>query len=174
MKSATEEDERRNLMFEQLLPKKRTSRNQHGGSLQDLPEALSNDLYGNAFHCHNNYGTVGNSSTHSSGGKKHSRRKHSSTSSSSVSSRQREGGSLPNNVNMPSPVDQFISDYRTKTGKKIGGKFDGKLEKAHTVIDMGDVGDPDEKLHLLAHDSLVSLDFLASFPELLGIFFDLV
>lgn len=81
-------------------------------------------------------------------GKRHQRQK---KYSSSVSSRQREGGSLPCNVNvstsLPSANDHpFLNEYK-KNQKQV--KIE--IKNDDTVIDMGDDG---ETMHLLAHDSL--------------------
>lgn len=136
-----------------------SNRHTQGGSLQDLVETVKQDQL-----------------LESDGS--HSRRQHNSRQKkySSVSTRQREGGSLPSNVNCNPYEDHFSNDFG-KRGIKIekailmsqntgvtrqdcfnrGGddsQQDGKL--AHTVIEIGD-SDADETCHLLAHDSLAQV-----------------
>lgn len=152
MEKTTEEDEARQLHFDNMYnPLQRKSRNnRNGGSLQDLQDALNSDQFGNNYQT--NYGTMNASGRPNStqSGKKHSKRKQ-----SSVSSRQREGGSLPNDVNK---IDQFLSECRSNHKRSIkgDGKFADKLTSQsphHTIIDMME-GDPVERQHLLAYDSL--------------------
>lgn len=104
---------------------------------------------------------------------------------SSVSSRQREGGSLPSNVNasLPGSHVTFLSEYKSKAHKNertvVNTAGSGLLANrllgvdsvnsarddtnllndtkiSHTVIEIGNV-EPDENRHLLAHDSLASV-----------------
>ena len=147
MKKTTEEDEQKNnSYFEHLSKKRSTQRQQHGGSLQDLPEALSNELY----YTTTNYGSInsGNSGAYNVHGKRHQRQK---KFSSSVSTRQREGGSLPCNVNVstsqPASNDPpFLDEYRNKQAT-----VQMDMKNNDTVIDIGDEG---EKRCLLAQDTL--------------------
>lgn len=121
--------------------------NRNSGSLQDL-NVDPGDQFGN-YYPPNNYGAINQTGRPSStqGGKKHSKRKQ-----SSVSSRQREGGSLPSDVNI---VDQFIHDNRKRSMKYDGKSFGVSSGPQHTVINME--CDPEEKQHLLAHDSLAQV-----------------
>ncbi len=135
-----------------------SNRHTQGGSLQDLVETVKQDQL-----------------LESDGS--HSRRQHNSRQKkySSVSTRQREGGSLPSNVNCNPYEDHFSSDFGKRgiknekailmsgsTGvtrqdcfNREDSQQDGKL--GHTVIEIGD-GDVDETSHLLAHDSLAQVN----------------
>ncbi|KAG4080259.1 hypothetical protein HA402_010751 [Bradysia odoriphaga] len=133
-----------------------SNRHTQGGSLQDLAETDKQDQLLESD------GIIGS----------HSRRQHNSRQKkySSVSTRQREGGSLPSNVNCNPYEDHFSNDFGKrgiKNEKAIlmsGGttRQDGfnrgedsqqEGKAGHTVIEMGD-GEVDETCHLLAHDSL--------------------
>jgi hypothetical protein len=108
--------------------------------------------------------------------KHHSRKKH-----SSVSSRQREGGSLPCNVNdSTSATASFLkevskrssksknkTDYGTiampsETTESVGANKDElqtgekTIRQRDTIIDIEE-GESDETKHLLAHDSLAQV-----------------
>lgn len=135
-----------------------SNRHTQGGSLQDLAETDKQDQLLESD------GIIGS----------HSRRQHNSRQKkySSVSTRQREGGSLPSNVNCNPYEDHFSNDFGKrgiKNEKAImmsggarqdgfnRGDDDGKA--VHTVIDIGD-GEVDETSHLLAHDSLARVSSL--------------
>lgn len=79
MKSAEREDQAHDTSLRNVHPKRNSGRHTHGGSLQDLVVSDYNIDFG-----------VSHTKKHNSRQKKYS---------SSVSSRQREGGSLPSNVN---------------------------------------------------------------------------
>lgn len=143
-----------------------SNRHTQGGSLQDLAETDKQDQLLESD------GIIGS----------HSRRQHNSRQKkySSVSTRQREGGSLPSNVNCNPYEDHFSNDFGKRGIKNekailMSGttrqecfnrgedpQQDGK--PVHTVIDMED-GDADETCHLLAHDSLAQVRSLKSFPS---------
>lgn len=141
---------------------------QHGGSLQDLVDAVRADCLLDA-------------AEHSScrGGNRHNSRQ---KKYSSVSSRQREGGSLPTNVNSKECPDEqsFLSEFnkrKTKLEKVHGSRSVVASDEAdeaaagdggdggggsssvrspsstHTIIEI----EPDETQHLLAHDSLAQV-----------------
>lgn len=103
-------------------------RHQHtqGGSLQDLVDSV------NSEHLDGDYTLSGQTRRH------HQHSRHAKY-SSSVSSRQREGGSLPSNVNNPASlacIDTFLlSNYRggikKDNYKKDGSKVDGLNSAAH-------------------------------------------
>lgn len=130
-----------------------SNRHTQGGSLQDLVETVKQDQLLESD------GT-------------HSRRQHNSRQKkySSVSTRQREGGSLPSNVNCNPYEDHFSNDFGKrgiKNEKAIlmsgvtrpdcfsrGGGDDSQQD--HTVIEMGDA-DVDETSHLLANDTLAQV-----------------
>lgn len=138
-----------------------SNRHTQGGSLQDLVETVKQDQLLESD------GLIGS----------HSRRQHNSRQKkySSVSTRQREGGSLPSNVNCNPYEDHYSNDFGKrgiKNEKTIlmsgagvtrqdcfnrgeDSQPDGKL--GHTVIEIGD-GDVDETSHLLAHDSLAQVN----------------
>lgn len=152
-----------------------------GGSLQDLVD--SDD------HLDVDYLSSGQS-------KRHQQNSRYTKYSSSVSSRQREGGSLPTNVNHPVSFDSQFFNNRINTtisekskesresernatihhnrnalaGDSINHNRDdiaqsnattsiitsasSTNDKPHTIID---IEDPDDKSHILAHDSLAQV-----------------
>lgn len=150
---------------------------QQGGSLQDLFEAANNEQSMDS-----DFSLTSQSKQHQLG----SRHK---KINSSVSSRQREGGSLPSNVNVStsykepflyelnkSHSKQTHKNDRSSGGPNIGlgsrqnsigsgcrddtgGSVDAK--KTHTVIKIDD-DDEDETKHLLAHDSLAQVGYRKS------------
>ena len=148
LKSTTEEDEMEKYnMFKTLLSNKKRSshRHQHGGSLQDLTEAISNSDFGTPSTYGSNH-TSGYNHTASYTSKKQNRSNNRKNSTNSVSTRQREGGSLPSNVNQSvivQPVAPFLQDLEYKYNKK------GNLE--HTIIDMGMINDGERKYLLAGH-----------------------
>lgn len=168
-----EDQARDSYLHHRLISRSNRGSSRHhtqGGSLQDLVEAVNNELDGDFL--------VGSQSKrlhqHSSRHKKYS----------SVSSRQREGGSLPSNVNVSTSYKEpFLNEF-TKTQKShknertivlsgSGGgcgiarqdsqgsgcrdeATTGDSKKSHTVIEIDD-DDADEMRHLLAHDSLAQV-----------------
>lgn len=156
----------------------------HGGSLQDLVEAVNNEQL-----LDSDYLLAGQNKRHHL----HSRHK---KNNSSVSSRQREGGSLPSNVNVSTPYrEPFLYELNSKPtcgkghkerscgsscsgsssstggggsgGPGLGSRqnsigsgcrddIGGDTKKTHTVIEI-DCDDEDETKHLLAHDSLAQV-----------------
>lgn len=139
-----------------------SNRHTQGGSLQDLVEAARNDrLLDPDFPLSGNV----RRHQHNSRQKKYS----------SVSSRQREGGSLPSNVNCNQcPYeDSFLTEFNKRKnkldkvhGSSVGtaGGLDEVAETSprsavpHTVIEI----EPDETRHLLAHDSLAMVSHTTS------------
>lgn len=152
-------------------------RHPHGGSLQDLVDAVRKEHL------------LDNDHVGRSGGRHHNSRQ---KKYSSVSTRQREGGSLPSNVNCKEcPYEQsFMSEFKKRKNKleKVHGSRSavamddtemlstgrplyisaaaskaasvcgvGAVESApssHTIIEI----EPDETAHLLAHDSLAQVN----------------
>lgn len=134
----------------------------HGGSLQDLVDAVQSE------HIDINIGG-------------HSRRHHTSRTKkfSSVSTRTREGGSLPTNVNctagnnpehlfpdIPRKISQIKSIDKNSLATAIVSRQDGNCTRSddiqmipddkisHTIIEI----ESDETRHLLAHDSLAQVE----------------
>ena len=110
-------------MFRTLLSNKKRSshRHQHGGSLQDLTEAISNSDFGTSSTYGSNHTSGYNHTTASYTSKKQNRSNNRKNSTNSVSTRQREGGSLPSNVNQSvivQPVAPFLQDLEYKYNKK--------------------------------------------------------
>lgn len=137
------DDQESDFCFGYTKSQRGSNRHTQGGSLQDLAETNKLD---------ESFGRT----------KKHHHQRHHKN--SSVSSRQREGGSLPTNVNyslshyMGHDEPGFLREEHKKKLKAM--KQDGKKESqyieekpGHTVIDIGEC-DMDETQHLLAHDSL--------------------
>lgn len=144
------------------------NRHSHGGSLQDLVEAVNSEHL-----LDGEFPLVGQSkrmNQHNSRHKKYS----------SVSSRQREGGSLPSNVNVSiSYKEPFLNEFNKgdkahtnerNVGANAGGLGSrqnsigsgreesavGETKRSHTVIEMHD-DDVNETRHLIAHDSLAQV-----------------
>ncbi|KAJ6635666.1 hypothetical protein Bhyg_14252 [Pseudolycoriella hygida] len=139
-------------------PVRGSNRHTQGGSLQDLVETVKLDQLLESD------GLIGNLA----------RRQHNSRQKkySSVSTRQREGGSLPSNVNCNPYEDQFSNDFGkrgVKNEKSIlmsGSNVtrpdtcfvrtdDLQQDRTlgHTIVQIDD-GITDDTAHLLAHDSL--------------------
>lgn len=89
----------------------RGSNNQHGGSLQDLKESGAHDMLDNDY----TYGKSNRRHHHNSRTQKYSL----------VSTRQREGGSLPSNVNVS---NCFLSN-EPRFLNEVGSKRRGKAER---------------------------------------------
>lgn len=166
LKSTTEEDEMEKFnMFKTLLSNKKRSshRHQHGGSLQDLTEAISNSDFGtSSTYGSNHTSSIYNHTTASYTSKKQNRSNNRKNSTNSVSTRQREGGSLPSNVNQSvivQPVAPFLQDLEYKYSKK------GHLE--HTIIDMGMINDGERKYLITGHiDPKADVSIVIILPSL--------
>lgn len=159
-----EQDELEHSPFDSVFTSGSRNSNRHtqGGSLQNLAETDNCD--GDFFI---------NSAAHRRNHRDYQNRQQKKY-SSSVSSRQREGGSLPCNVNVSSAYSDQIQPFlnednkgRTKnesfSSNHEGGYnrveesqlFGGK--SGHTIID---IYDQDETKHLLACESLAQVSFL--------------
>lgn len=170
-----QEDQQRKLYFNNQLPPRPTLDSNHhpGGSLQDLVEAVNDS----------DFLISGQNKRHQLNSR------HKKNNSSSVSSRQREGGSLPSNVNVSTTCrEHFLHEINkslsykggphNKTERLSGGPHVGlgsrqnsvgsgcrddigtDAKKTHTVIEIDDYEcDDDERKHLLAHDSLAQVRY---------------
>lgn len=168
---AEQEDQARDrILYRNSLRSNRgdPNRHTHGGSLQDLVEAVNTEhLLDGEFSLS---GLSKRMNQHNSRHKKYS----------SVSSRQREGGSLPSNVNVSiSYKEPFLNEYNKApktqknernvgaSGGSLGSRQNsvgsgreenavGEMKRNHTVIEMHD-DDVNETRHLIAHDSLAQV-----------------
>lgn len=106
------EDQQRDSFFSSSQLRGNSRRHHTGGSLQDLVDVNNEQLLD--YDC-----TLGSQA------RRHQQHSRYTKNSSSVSSRQREGGSLPNNVNSSSyyPVSSFSLSKYPKSNTKITGKI---------------------------------------------------
>ncbi|XP_065088608.1 serine-rich adhesin for platelets isoform X2 [Ochlerotatus camptorhynchus] len=135
------EDQEQNFPFTSraVQTKRASGRPTQGGSLQDLPEASLQDYYYSEFSFATDYysnrgggqnfrrhhGSSSASSSGPGGGDRATNPRQKRT-TSSVSSRQREGGSLPSNVNVECPFFNDVGHHHTtgtitKFKKREGG-----------------------------------------------------
>ncbi|XP_055614412.1 uncharacterized protein DDB_G0283357-like [Uranotaenia lowii] len=137
------EDQEQNFPFTSrpVQAKRISSRSTQGGSLQDLPEAgrhdyfysdLSFDYYANlgglgVQTSRRHHGSSSGASVGPGGGDRSTNPRQKQRYTSSVSSRQREGGSLPSNVNVECPFFNDVGHHHatgtiTKIKKRDGSK----------------------------------------------------
>lgn len=107
------EDQQRDSFFSSSQYRGNSRRHHTGGSLQDLVDSVNNEQL---LDCDYMLGSQT---------RRHQQHSRYTKNSSSVSSRQREGGSLPNNVNSSScyPISAFSLSKYPKTNTKNSGRI---------------------------------------------------